>query len=128
MTIAALTSSISMLEVPVAYLVERWKLSRPSAVVLMTFVIGMLSTCLVFNFDRLFGFIIALTTEYSQPLLGMVVCLFMGWLWRRHHILEELKSGSEQIESSLFWAIWPWYVKFVCPVIILIMFFNSVSE
>lgn len=126
MVIAAVTSSISMLEVPVAYMVESKNLARKQAVVVMASIIFALSCIIIFNFETLFGFVIALTTEYSQPLLGLVLCIFAGWVWKRDSILAELKAGNEQAEHSLFWKIWPWYVRFVCPVIIGLMFYRSV--
>ncbi len=126
MAIAALTSSISMLEVPVAYTIESTSLSRNRATWLIGAIIMLVSTIIVLNFESLFGAVIALTTEYSQPLLGLVFCLYVGWVWRRDQILSELKQGNPDIESSWFWAIWPVYVRFVCPVIILAMFYHSI--
>lgn len=126
MVIASLTSSISMLEVPVAYLVDSKGMKRKKATVLLSLLVFLVSAIIVFNFDALFSFVITLTTEYSQPLLGLVLCIFAGWVWRRDEILKELKQGSEHIETGLFWKIWPWYVKFVCPVVIGLMFYRSV--
>ncbi|MBU2976901.1 sodium-dependent transporter [Alteromonas sp. C1M14] len=126
MAIAAVTSSISMLEVPVAYLVENQQQKRSRAVWIMTAIIFVCSSIIIFNFDSLFGLVIAATTQYSQPLLGLALCLFAGWVWRRDVILAEIKQGYEHAENSLFWKIWPWYVRFVCPVVILLMFIRSV--
>jgi NSS family neurotransmitter:Na+ symporter len=126
MAIAALTSSISMLEVPVAYLVDSKGIKRKKATILLSIIVFGISSVIVFNFELLFGLVITLTTEYSQPLLGLVLCVFAGWIWRRDQILEELKQGNENIEQGLFWKIWPLYVKFVCPVVIALMLFRSV--
>lgn len=126
MVIAAVTSSISMLEVPVAYLVESKGLGRKRAVWTMTTLIFIASFVIILNFGTLFGLVIAATTQYSQPLLGLALCIFAGWVWRRDAILTELKEGDVAAETGLFWKIWPWYVKFVCPVVIFIMFVRSV--
>lgn len=125
MSIAALTSSISMLEVPVSYVVENRKVARNKAVWLIAAIIFSISTLIIINFDTLFGFVITLTTQYSQPLLGLMLCVFAGWVWHRDSILAELKKGDARAEHSLFWRIWPWYVRFICPVIILFMFYRS---
>lgn len=125
MSIAALTSSISMLEVPVSYVVEKHNVVRQKAVWLIAAVILSLSCLIIINFDSLFGFVIALTTRYSQPLLGLMLCVFAGWIWRRNDILQELKKGDAHAEQRFFWRIWPWYVKFVCPLIIVLMFYRS---
>ncbi|MGP9801061.1 sodium-dependent transporter [Rheinheimera sp. NSM] len=125
MSIAALTSSISMLEVPVSYVVEKRNMVRQKAVWLIAVIIFSLSCLIILNFDSLFGFVIALSTRYSQPLLGLMLCVFAGWVWRRNDILQELKKGDAHAEQRFFWRIWPWYVKFVCPLIIVLMFYSS---
>lgn len=127
MVVAALTSSISMLEVPVAYVVESLGAKRKNAVMLLTVLIFLVSSTIAFNFESLFGLVIALTTQYSQPLLGLLLCIFAGWAWNRNQILEELKQGNPDAEQGLFWKIWPWYVRYVCPLIIVLMFYRSVA-
>lgn len=125
MSIAALTSSISMLEVPVAYTIEEHGIKRHTAVWIIGSTIAVCSTIILLNFDTLFGFVIAFTTRYSQPLLGFMLCLFAGWVMHRNTLLEELRKGNPEVEQGLFWKIWPWYVKFFCPVIILAIFAQS---
>lgn len=126
MAIAAVTSSISMLEVPVAYTVENSSLPRSRATWLIGGFITLISSVIIFNFELLFGAVVAFTTQYSQPLLGLVLSIFVGWVWRRNVILNELKEGCPEVESSLFWKIWPSYVRFVCPVVISVMFYHSI--
>jgi NSS family neurotransmitter:Na+ symporter len=122
MSIAAVTSSISMLEVPVSYAVEQHTVGRVKATWLVGLIIFAISAAISLNFDSLFGFVITLTTERAQPLLSMVLCIFAGWVFYRNSILQELKEGSPQVEHSLFWKIWPLYVKFFCPALILLTF------
>jgi NSS family neurotransmitter:Na+ symporter len=125
MSIAALTSSISMLEVPVAYAIENHGVGRHRAVLVIGALIAAASTLILLNFGTLFGLVIALTTRYSQPLLGFVFCIYVGWLWHRDSLLMELKKGAPHIENSLFWKIWPWHLRLVCPAIILLIFLQS---
>ncbi|MFC3032241.1 sodium-dependent transporter [Pseudoalteromonas fenneropenaei] len=125
MSIAALTSSISMLEAPVSYTVENFGMNRLQATWLIGGVIAVVSFVIVFNFSSLFGFVIALTTQFGQPLIGMFCCIFAGWMWHRHKLLAEIQAGFEGVEHSLFWKIWPWYIKFICPLAIALVFFNS---
>ncbi len=122
MTIAALTSSISMLEVPVAYTIENHGVERRTAVIGIGIVISLVSFVILLDFGNLFGAVVNITTRYSQPLLGLLYCIFCGWLWHRNSILEELRKGSPDIENTLFWRIWPWYIRYVCPMIILLIF------
>ncbi len=122
MSIAAVTSSISMLEVPVSYAVEQHKVDRVKATWLVGLIIFTISATISLNFDSLFGFVITLTTERAQPLLSMVLCIFAGWVFYRNSILQELKQGCPDVEQGLFWKIWPVYVKFFCPALILLTF------
>ncbi|ARR48946.1 hypothetical protein CAY62_04710 [Photobacterium damselae subsp. damselae] len=123
MVIAALTSSISMLEVPVSCATEELKQDRHIAVWWIGGLITLFSAIIVFNFGDLFGLVIALTTEYAQPILGMLFALLVGWVWKRDQVLQEIKSGYPDLEHSLFWKIWPWYVRVVCPLLMLWVFF-----
>ena len=125
MSIAALTSSISMLEGPVSFVVERHNIERKKATTYIGIGIFMLSALIVLNFDLLFGFVISISTVYGQPLIAMLCCIFVGWIWQRSEILAEIKQGNDVVEHSLFWKIWPWYTKFVCPSAIAIVFYHS---
>ena len=124
MTIASLTSSISMLEVPVAYGVEHHGMQRPQAALLIGALITVVSCLIVLHFDPWFGRVVTYTTELSQPLLGFSFCIFAAWVWRRNDILQEIRQGCPEVESGLFWKIWPFYVKFICPVAILMVYFQ----
>jgi NSS family neurotransmitter:Na+ symporter len=73
------------------------------------------------NFDIAFDAIISLTTEWAQPLIGLLICLFAGWVFYRNAILQEIKQGKPDAEHSLFWKLWPVYVKLICPALIAII-------
>ena len=122
MAIASLTSSISMLEVPVSFVVESKGVSRPAAALLLGSIIALISLVIVFNFASLFDLVVMATTEMSQPLLGLFFCVFSGWIWNRATILEEIKQGAPNVASGFFWRIWPFYIRFVCPAAILIVY------
>ncbi|MCJ8320826.1 MAG: sodium-dependent transporter [Colwellia sp.] len=125
MSIAALTSSISMLEGPVSFVVERHNVERKKATTLIGLGILAMSSLIVLNFDLLFGLVISISTVYGQPLIAMFCCVFVGWIWHRSEILAEIKQGNESVENSLFWKIWPWYTKLVCPLAIGAVFIHS---
>ncbi len=125
MSIAALTSSISMLEVPVATLIENSSLERGRSAYLVGAVILVVSLLIISQFSSLFGFVVALTTRYSQPLLGMLFCIYLGWIWHRDQVLQELKRGSPDVAQGLFWKVWPVWVKYVCPVFVLLIFWQA---
>ena len=125
LVLAAITSSISMLEVPSSVINERTSYSKKRAtytIAILTFVI---SALVVFNFDVLFDLVITIATQFAQPLLGLIFCIIAGWMWRRGEQLNTLKQDIPHIEQTLFWKIWPFYVKYICPVCILIMVTQS---
>lgn len=125
MSIAALTSSISMLEVPVSFTIEHHATHRRSATWLIGAIIFACSSVIIINFDALFGLVVTLATEYSQPLLGLMICVFATWVWHRDLVLEEIRSGHPDVEQSLFWKIWPHYAKYCCPILILVLLAQS---
>ena len=121
LTIAALTSSISMLEVPVSYLEERHQLNRHRATIIAGLSIFAISTIIALNFDSLFGAVVDFTTKYSQPVLGVLLCIFAGWIMHRDSLLKTL--GTK--EHPIFNRIWPIYVRFFCPLLISAIFIHS---
>jgi len=127
MSIAALTSSISMLEVPVSFLVERFQWGRLQAALVATVIISVMSTAIVANFDALFALVITASTRYSQPLLGLALCLYTGWVWRRDLLLKELAKNESMIGPTLFMKWWPWYVRFVCPTIVVVILVRTIA-
>ncbi|WP_281546020.1 sodium-dependent transporter [Grimontia sp. SpTr1] len=125
MTIAALTSSISMLECPVALMSERLGTQRSTASWLLGGVIAAFSAVIVFNFGELFGLVATIATQYFQPIAALLFCLYGGWVWKRTQKLKELRQGYDDIELGLFWKVWPLYVKFVCPVLVIAVIWMS---
>ncbi|MFV0450289.1 MAG: sodium-dependent transporter [Vibrio sp.] len=118
LTIAALTSSISMLECPVALVSERFNTKRTSTSWVLGGLIALFSVVIVYNFAELFGLVATTATQYLQPTAALMFCLFGGWVWNRNAKLKELEQGFPEFRQSTFGKIWPWYVKFVCPILV----------
>ncbi len=118
LTIAALTSSISMLECPVALVSERFETKRTPTSWVLGGLIALFSVVIVFNFGDLFGLVAMVATQYLQPTAALMFCLFGGWVWNRHSKIKELEQGYPEFQMGLFGKIWPFYVKFVCPILV----------
>ncbi|MCJ8303639.1 sodium-dependent transporter [Shewanella sp.] len=128
MTIAGLTSAISIVEVPTSYLMEKKEIGRNKATYLIGALIMVLSLSLVWNFEQLFSFMITLTTERAQPLIALGIAIYLGWVWQRNDLLKEIQAQEGVDSNSLFWRLWPIYVKFVCPlliILIIVQLFNT---
>ncbi|MBW3698031.1 sodium-dependent transporter [Vibrio sp. T187] len=118
LTIAALTSSISMLECPVALVSERFGTKRTPTSWVIGGVIALLSIVIVYNFGALFGLVATVATQYLQPMAALMFCLFGGWVWNRSAKMKELEQGCPDFQLGWFGKVWPTYVKFVCPILV----------
>src|SRR5690625_7637172 len=83
MTIAALTSSISMLEAPVSVIIERTRMQRSRAALVVGTAIFAIRVLIVSNMNPLFDLIVSLTTKYSQTILVLALCVYAVWFL--HH-------------------------------------------
>ncbi|MCL1065567.1 sodium-dependent transporter [Shewanella olleyana] len=127
MTIAGLTSAMSIVEVPTSYIVEKTSIKRGKATLIVGTVIAVIASFIVFNFSALFGFIITMTTERAQPLIALGIAIFMGWVWHRNDLLAEIAQQDGVNQNSLFWRVWQVYVKYVCPLLIIVIIMQLFS-
>ncbi|MFT5757286.1 MAG: NSS family neurotransmitter:Na+ symporter [Alteromonadaceae bacterium] len=120
LSIAALTSTISSTEVPVAYLVEDKAFTRKKATWLISFIVLIASMILVVFFDSLFALVIRVLTTILQPLSCLFYFIVVGWLWKRGNKLRDvsLQKGSKWM------PLWGNYLRYVCPVLLSVVFVN----
>lgn len=118
LTIAALTSSISMLEGPVALVSERFNTRRTPTSWVIGSVIALFSVVIVYNFSAMFGLVAMIATQYLQPVAALMFCVFGGWVWSRASKVKELEQGCPDFQLGWFGKVWPMYVKFVCPILV----------
>lgn len=125
--IAAWTSAISLLEPVVAYVVERFKVSRTLACVILGSVVWLLGIGALgsFNFGsqwslwgmNFFDLLDFLTANLLLPLGGLLVCIFAGWWVGAPITREELAMKSEWLFQAWFFT-----VRFIAPVAVAIVF------
>jgi NSS family neurotransmitter:Na+ symporter len=135
LALAALTSTISMHEVPTAYLHERFNISRRRAATLVTLgcmVIGIFSSTsfgLTKNFTLfgmgLFDFLDYLTAKIMLPLGGMLISIFTGWKLSKRVVLSELTNNGE-IKTHVC-RLMLYIVKYFAPVAIALVFLNELG-
>jgi neurotransmitter:Na+ symporter, NSS family len=137
LTVAALTSTISLLEIPVAFLIDEKKIRRKIAVWIVggvTLVLGIPSalsfgaadvfTNLPFWEGRSFLDLMDFTFGTIAPPLGsMLFSLFVGWRWGAFAASRELALGNPKFLGfqSRFWSL---MVRYLCPAIILLVLLN----
>ncbi len=120
LSIAALTSTISSTEVPVAYLVEDKSMSRKRATWLISTVVLVASMTLVAFFDMLFGLVIQVLTTILQPLMSLFYFLVVGWIWQRGNKLTDMAILQKNFKLKLFGL----YLRYICPILLIIVFIN----
>ena len=120
LSIAALTSTISSTEVPVAYLVEDKNFTRSKATWLVSGIVLTASMILIAFFDSLFGVVIRVLTTILQPLSCLFYFIVVGWLWKRGNKLRDVS-----LQQGRKWLpIWGNYLRFVCPLLLTVVFVN----
>lgn len=124
LSMAALTSTISLLEVPVSYVVDEHGMPRRKAAWTVGLGIGVVALIIAFNLG-LIGPIDNVFSNIGLPLGGLMICIFLGYVWKTETALAEMKDGFEDIENSLFGKLWPIFVKYICPLLIAIVFVTT---
>lgn len=127
---AALTSAISLLEVPVAYVVRRCGIARRRATLLVAVAIflaglpsalgyGPLSQVQVFG-RAVLDAVDQLVSDFVLPLGGIAIAILVGWLWGKQTALQSSDLGIGAIAGA-----WLFTLRFVVPAVILIILLRS---
>lgn len=134
--IAAITSSVSLLEVGVAYIVDERKISRKKAGLFLgglAFVIGIpsalgngavswLTNLPVIGTDFL-SFLFEVFGQYALAIGALFISIFVGWKWGVNNAAAEVELEGNAFR---FQKIWSFLIKFVCPSVLLVILFNKV--
>lgn len=135
LSVAALTSSISILEVVVAYFKEEFNMGRKSSTILATILIsflgilcslsmGVLSPYTFFGLN-IFDLMDWISANMLLPIGGLFIALFIGWYYGRKKVQAEVANGGKL--SGAFLSIFMFLVKFIAPIAIAIVMLNKVG-
>ncbi len=122
--LAALTSSISLLEVPVSYVIDEHNIKRKKAAWIVGGIVSVIAVIVSFNLNLIDVFVF-IFNEIGLPLGGLMICIFLAYFWKTENAVLEMKNGFENIEETSFPKIWTIFVKFICPVLIFIVLFTT---
>jgi NSS family neurotransmitter:Na+ symporter len=120
LSIAALTSTISSIEVPVSYLVEEKNKSRINATWIVSLIVLTASLLIIAFFDTLFGLVIQILTTILQPLSCLFYFIVVGWLWKRGNKLVDINKHNR----SKWLNLWGNYLRYCCPILLSVVFIN----
>ncbi len=132
LAVAALTSSISLIEPAVAWLVENRGFTREKACLWSggaTWFLG-LGTVFSFNvwsdfklFDRtLFQLLDYLTANLMLPIGGFCIAVFAGWIMNAKHSEEELA-----MQTPAGFQVWKLLVSYVAPAAVFLVFLHVIG-
>ena len=133
LTLAALTSLMSLVEVSTAFCQEEMHLSRKAAtfgVVAAASVIGVFCSLSLGHFDglqilgmSLFDIFDFVTGQIFLPVVGFLTCIFIGWV-APHKVVREEFTNWGTLRGSFF-HLYIFLVKYVCPLCILFIFLHQ---
>lgn len=135
---AALTSSISLLEVVVAFLSEEFKMKRSWATftaslsvtivaVLCSLSLGLLNDWTICKLP-LFDFLDKLSADFLLPIGGLLFVIFAGWKMSDEEYFDELSNGNTLKQKRwLLYAI-RFIVKYIAPIVILIILISGLLK
>jgi len=115
--LAALTSSISLLEVPVAFVIDELNIRRRKAAWMVGILVCTFSIVISFN-TALIDLFVVLFNEVGLPLGGLMICLFLGYVWKSEKALEEIEYGFPGVRSHWFAPVWTLFIRYICPILI----------
>ena len=129
-SLAALTSSISLMETVVAAVMEKFRLSRVKAVIaviVITLILGMLSVLGYADWSevKIFGmqfldFFDFITNSVMMPILALLTCVLIGYIVKTKYIEEEVLYGERKFGARALYRIMIMYVCPVCMAMILV--------
>ncbi len=135
LAIAALTSTISVLEVIVAYFSEQLNLNRRTAVIIATasmFILGIAASLswgvmkdvklFRLNIFDLFNFT---TANILLPLGGLLIVAFLGWFFPGRSVRDEL--SNEGVLPVRYFPLYRFIIRFIAPVAIALVFLNGLG-
>ncbi len=148
LSIAALTSTVSLLEVVVSYFVDETTFSRKKAAWVVggfTFAFGIPSALangavgglsdmswLVGN--RVFGenpsFLDVMDFIWGNLSLAigaLLLSVFIGWVWGTENAIAEMQEGSGNSFKGTLATVWSVFLKYVCPIVIAVILANIIG-
>jgi len=128
--VAALASTVSLLEVVVAYCIDELNWNRGKSTLAagtLSFLIG-IPSILSFGGVKFFQKLPLLNISFFEMMdfiwgtmalsVGaLFICIFVGYVWKSTNALKEIGQGTKKFRYAL---IWSFSVKFLCPLLIIL--------
>ena len=141
---AALTSLVSIIEIPISCWIDELKLSRKKAVILQASLLALFAVPATMslgisefftNFTSyggvtksFFDLVSDVFYETILPFVGFTVCIFCAYRWKVSGLKSEMVIGDSTYEGSLIEKYINFALGTVIPVVLLVVFISTVSQ
>lgn len=132
--IAALTSTISLLEILVAFAVEELHWKRSTASILCTAIVFLIGALCTLSFGplkdaTLFGKTIfdlfdLITASYLMPIGALLMTIFLGWFYPKVEVRDELSNGGV-IKARAF-ELYYFVLRYLAPIALLFIIVSGI--
>lgn len=133
--VAALTSTVSLLEVSVAFLRDRFSMGRTRAVIITVGPLFLLGALCSLSFGSLSSFTIAgytifdfldyFATNLLLPVVSIATCIFLGWAISRKLLIDQITNGEKT--RSLLSSTVIFIIRWLAPILVaMILIFNFI--
>lgn len=129
---AAITSSLSLLEVPTSYLIDNKNWNRKNAVYVLSLIIFLISIPeslsngiwqMKFFGMAFFDFVGYIAESVLMPLCGLLMCIVIGHVWGTDNAAEEITNyGTLEFKAKSYWSV---LIKYIAPILIFGIWLNS---
>ena len=136
LSLAALTSLMSLHEVSTAFFQEEMIITRKKAALIVTITtaiigavcslsLGAVGSTLTFFGKSLFDWFDFITGQIFLPIVGFLTCIFIGWFVPHKVVRDEFTNWGTL--RGRFFHLYIFLVKYVCPLAILFIFLHQLG-
>jgi len=122
LSFAAVTSSISLLEVALAYFIDEQGWSRTRAGWILGTVIFLLGIPSAIG-EHFLGVMDVLSTNYLLPIGALLITVFTGWALTHNERKDEFSADNL---TGFGLTVWSFLVRFVAPIAVILIFLHQV--
>ena len=134
--IAATGAMLSIMEVPVAYLHQRFAFSRLKATAITVILLALIGSTAALSNSTLAGFKLFgmtmfdfydfLTSNLLMPMGGLFICIFVGWVWGEEKVVAALSNDGELHNRAMITTFF-FIVRYVAPVTIAVILLRGLK-
>lgn len=121
LALAALTSTISLMEVVTVYLFEEYKISRRKSTIFVT--LGVIILGIISSYSSVFFNILDMASaKYMLPIGGLFISIFVGWYLKQQLVTAQITNEGKLRFGVGFIKFYIFLLRFIAPIAILSIF------